>query len=73
MVAMLLTVRNFATVIFMDSAAPVTSHKATRIMAGGPVGISIMENQSIGSASNELVLDASAHMRGMLMLTFISE
>jgi hypothetical protein len=61
-------VKNFAIVIFIDSGAPVTSVSATRIMAGGPVGISIIANQSIGSASRKLVFEASAQIKGMLIL-----
>jgi len=53
----------------MDSGAPVTSVNATRIIAGGPVGISIIANQSIGSASRRLVLVASAQIKGMLILS----
>lgn len=56
-----------ATVIFMVSVAPVTSDSATRIMAGGPVGINIIENHSMGSASSILVLEAMAHIKGMLI------
>jgi hypothetical protein len=55
-------------VIFILSAAPVTSVNATRIIAGGPVGISIMLNHSIGSALSSLVFDAMAQMSGMLIL-----
>lgn len=66
------TVKNFATVIFIVSAAPVTSDNATKIMAGGPVGMSIMENHSMGSAFSILVLDAIAQMRGILILGLVS-
>ena len=70
--ANVLTVRNFATVIFIVSAAPVTSDNATKIIAGGPVGMSIRENHSMGSASSILVLDAIAQMKGILILGFVS-
>jgi hypothetical protein len=56
----------------MLSAAPVTSVSATRIIAGGPVGMSIMLNQSMGSALRSFVRDAMAQMRGMLILFGVS-
>lgn len=52
------TVRNFAMAIFSFSGLPVTSDNATNIMAGGPVGINIMANQSIGSSARSFVLVA---------------
>jgi hypothetical protein len=61
-------VRNLAMVIFIDSGAPVTSVRAAKIIAGGPVGINIMANQSIGSASRSLVFEAMAQIKGMLIL-----
>ena len=66
------TVKNFATVIFIDSGAFAISVNATRIIAGGPVGINIIENQSIGSASISLVFDTSAQIRGMLILICVN-
>jgi hypothetical protein len=68
----LLTVKNLAIVIFMLSGAPVTSVRATKIMAGGPVGINIIENHSIGSLSRIRVFVAIAQMSGMLILVTIS-
>ena len=41
-------------------------------MAGGPVGISIIENQRTGSASKTLVLVARAQITGMLILVKMS-
>jgi hypothetical protein len=37
-------------------------------MAGGPVGINIIANQSMGSASRSLVLEARAQIKGMEIL-----
>lgn len=63
-----LTVRNLAIAIFSCSLEPLTSASAVSLMAGGPVGISIMQNQSIGSEPRKFVLDATIQMSGMLIL-----
>ena len=44
--------------IFSFSGLPFTSDSGTRIIAGGPVGISIIVNHSIGSALRKPVLVA---------------
>jgi hypothetical protein len=67
-----LTVKNFAIANFSCSGAPTTSVKATRIIAGGPTGMSIMENQSIGSEFRRPVLVASAYITGILILQWVS-
>ena len=51
-------VRNFAMLNFSLSGLPLTSASAVSFMAGGPVGISISANQSIGSSKSQLVRDA---------------
>lgn len=63
-----LTVKNFAMLIFSWSDAPLTSASAVSFSAGGPVGISIMENHKIGSSERRFVLVANAHMMGIDML-----
>lgn len=60
-------------VIFIDSAAPVTSVNATNIIAGGPVGISIILNHSMGSPFRICVLLATAQIRGILILPSVSD
>lgn len=54
-----LTHKNLAIDIFSPSLLPLTSARAVSFMAGGPVGISIMVNHSIGSTESQLVLAAS--------------
>lgn len=51
----MLTVRTLATAIFSGSGAPLISINALSIMAGGPTGISIIPNQSMGSLPSRLV------------------
>lgn len=52
-------VRNFEIASFCFSSAPETSAKAVSLVAGGPVGMSIMTNQRIGSGVSHEVLDAT--------------
>lgn len=58
--------------IFSKSGLPLTSDSATRIIAGGPVGINIIANQSIGSASRIPVFVARAYMIAMEILRHVS-
>jgi hypothetical protein len=51
-------VTNFAIDIFSSSSAPLTSASAVSFVAGGPVGMSIITNQRIGSSTRSVVLDA---------------
>ena len=60
--------RNLAIDIFSCSFEPLTSAKAVNLMAGGPVGMSIKQNHSIGSSPRSFVFVARVQMRGMLML-----
>lgn len=46
--------------IFSDSLLPLTSARAVNFMAGGPVGMSMRQNQSMGSWESQLVLAATA-------------
>lgn len=54
--------------ILSSSLSPATSANAMIPRAGGPVGIIIMLNQRMGSESRMLVLDAMAHIMGILIL-----
>ena len=63
-----LTVRNLAMDIFSCSLDPLTSASAVSLMAGGPVGMSMRQNHSIGSLPRTDVLEASAQMTGILIL-----
>lgn len=67
-----LTVKNFAMDIFSCSLDPLTSARAVNLMAGGPVGMSIRQNHSMGSSPNKLVFAARAHMTGILILDGVS-
>jgi hypothetical protein len=58
--------------IFSISGLPFTSDNATSIIAGGPVGISIMANQSIGSWLRSPVFVAIKYITGMLILLVVS-
>jgi hypothetical protein len=61
--------RNLAMDIFSSSSAPLTSARATSLLAGGPVGMSINTNHWIGSFSIQLVLSAIKNIVPMLMLS----
>jgi hypothetical protein len=67
------TVKNLAILIFSVSAAPDTSASAISFSAGGPTGINIIANHSMGSSESRDVLLASAHTMGMLMLCGVLE
>lgn len=54
-----LTVRNLAIAILSSSLFPLTSARADNFRAGGPVGISIIVNQSIGSLLSQWVRTAT--------------
>jgi hypothetical protein len=49
-------VTNFAIDSFSSDEAPLTSARAVSFVAGGPVGINMRTNQSIGSSVTQLVL-----------------
>ena len=54
----ILTHINLAMLIFSCSLLPAISASAVSFIAGGPVGISIIANHKIGSASSKLVWEA---------------
>jgi len=54
------TVKNLAMAIFSASLLPLTSARAVSFMAGGPVGMSMRQNQSMGSWGSQFVLAATA-------------
>ena len=54
------TVKNLAMLIFSPSLLPLTSARAVNFIAGGPVGINIIVNQSIGSLERRDVRAAKA-------------
>src|SRR5690348_3501097 len=58
-------VNNFATAILIRSSFPDTSAIGTKLMAGGPSGISIMLNHNTPSASKKFVFLASAYITGI--------
>jgi len=45
--------------ILSSSSAPPTSASAHNLVAGGPVGINIKTNQSIGSQSSQFAFEAT--------------
>ncbi len=54
------TVKNLAIAIFSPSLLPFTSAREINFMAGGPVGMSMRQNQSMGSLESQFVLAATA-------------
>lgn len=53
-----LTLKNLAIDNFSSSLLPLISARAVSFNAGGPVGISIIVNQSMGSWESQLVREA---------------
>lgn len=54
-----LTLKNLAMDNFSSSLQPLTSARAVSFNAGGPVGMSIIVNQSMGSWESQLVREAT--------------
>ena len=54
--------------IFSPSSLPLTSARAVRFRAGGPVGMSIMVNHSMGSAESHVVRAANRYMNEIEIL-----
>ena len=61
-------VKNLAIASFSFSELPLTSARAVSFKAGGPVGISIIANQRIGSSERSDVLAAIKYMTAIEIL-----